>query len=116
MAISIIAIARDVNARSGGHAIGNLQDIRASLRGFSKRPASEIFTSLTIFDDWAFHHGGRRELQFNIGREWIDGREELRHGVAFSLELSQSLPSIDVLIPKIRLFNDYFRHAGYGSN
>ena len=107
MVLNIPAIARQVNAQAQGRAIGSLQDIRVSLRALSKRPASEIFTSQTISEDWAFHHGGRKELQFNIGRELIDGREQLRHGVAFSLELSQSLPSIDVLIPKIRLFNDY---------
>lgn len=107
MPLDIMRIARDVNAHAKTYATGYLQDIRASLRGFSKRPASDIFTSLTISENFAFHHGGRRELQFNIGREGPDGREELRHGVAFSLEPSQALPDIGVLVPKIRLFNDY---------
>lgn len=102
-------IARALNARAAPYAIGRLQDLRTTLRGYSKRPSSDIFTSHTIHPHWAFHYGGRTELQFNIGLEDIDGASELRHGVAFSFEPSQSLPSIDVLVPKVRLFNDYLR-------
>lgn len=46
-------------------------------------------------------------LQFNIGLEDHTGEQELRHGVAFSFELSQAFPSIDVLVPKARLFGEY---------
>jgi len=102
-------VARAINARAPAHAIGALRDIRARLRGYSKRPASDIFTSHTIHPHWAFHYGGRKELQFNIGLEDVTGEDELRHGVAFSFEPSQSLPSIDVLVPKVRLFNDFMR-------
>jgi hypothetical protein len=48
-------------------------------------------------------------LQFNIGHEDPESQDELRHGVAFSFELSQTLPTIDVLIPKARLFNEYLQ-------
>jgi hypothetical protein len=102
-------IARALNAGAASYAIGGLQDIRKRLRGYSRRPSSDIFTSHTIHPHWAFHYGGRTELQFNIGVEDVDGEPALRHGVAFSFELSQSLPSIDVLVPKVRLFNDYLR-------
>jgi hypothetical protein len=34
---------------------------------------------------------------------------KLRHGVAFSFKLSQTLPDIDVLIPKARLFSEYLQ-------
>lgn len=102
-------IARNLNTRAAPYAIGHLQDIRMRLRGFSKRPSSDIFTSHTIHPHWAFHYGGRTELQFNIGLERVSDVDELRHGVAFSFEPSQSLPSIDVLIPKVRLFNDFMR-------
>lgn len=102
-------IAEELNRRAASYAIGSLQEIRVSLKGFSRRPARQIFTSQTIHDEWACHLGGRTELQFNIGLEEIDGRTEFRHGVAFSFELSQTLPSIDVLIPKVRRFNDFMR-------
>jgi hypothetical protein len=74
-----------------------------------RKPGSNIFSSQTIHSDWAFHHGGRSELQFNIGIESDDDRKTLRHGVAFSFDPSQTLPAIDVLIPKVRLFNDYLQ-------
>lgn len=102
-------IARNLNTRAALYAIGRLQDIRMRLRGLSKRASSEVFTSHTIHPHWAFHYGGRTELQFNIGLERVFDVDELRHGVAFSFEPSQSLPSIDVLIPKVRLFNDFMR-------
>jgi hypothetical protein len=54
-----------------------------------------------------FTLGGRSELQFNIGRDRTDNM--LRHGVAFSFETSRALPTIDPLIPKVRLFNEYLR-------
>ena len=102
------AIANELNFRSNAHAIGRLQDLRFKLKGLSRRPGLKIFSSQTIHSRWALHHGGRSELQFNIGLEDASGKE-LRHGVAFSFEPSRTLPSIDVLIPKVRLFNDYIQ-------
>jgi hypothetical protein len=105
--IDIKAIAEELNMRAKTHAIGKLQTIRAELRGFARRPGTDIFSPQTIHEGWAFHHGGRSELQFNIGKE-ADG-SELRHGVAFSFETSRTLPSIETLIPKARCFNDYMQ-------
>jgi len=103
------SIAAELNTRARTHPIGMLQDIRTNLKQLSHRPGQDIFSSQTIHDDWAFHHGGRSELQFNIGVENVAGVAELRHGVAFSFETSRTLPSINVLIPKVRLFNDFIR-------
>jgi len=72
-------------------------------------PTQHLFNSLTIFDKYAFHVGGRTELQFNIGLESVEGQEYLRHGVAFSLELGRSLPKIDPLVPKVARFNEFLR-------
>jgi len=103
------AIAAELNTRARVHPIGKLQDIRTDLKRLSRQPGQNIFSSQTIHKKWAFHHGGRSELQFNIGLEDLDEKAELRHGVAFSFETSRSLPSIDVLIPKVRLFNEFMR-------
>jgi hypothetical protein len=107
--IDISAIAHELNSRGASHAVGRLQAIRARIHSFARQPGSVIFSSQTIHSSWAFHHGGRKELQFNIGTEVVSGQPELRYGVAFSFELSHTLPSIDVLIPKVRLFNDYLQ-------
>jgi hypothetical protein len=107
--LSIYNIALNINNRASRYSIGGLQDIRTELKGLKRRPGSNIFSSRTISDEWAFHNGGRSELQFNIGWEYESGFRELRHGVAFSFETSQTLPSIEVLVPKVRLFNDFMR-------
>lgn len=102
-------IARELNVRAAGHAIGSLQDLRKELKRLSRHPGQDIFRPQTIWDRWAFHWGGRTELQFNIGLEDASGTDEFRHGVAFSLETGRNLPSIDVLRPRMRLFNEYIR-------
>lgn len=99
------SIVSNINVKAKKHAIGDLARIRKELKGKRQLPR-DIFPKLTTFDTYAFHYGGRKELQFNIG---MDGVNQLRYGVAFSLETNQTLPSIDVLIPKIRLFNDFMQ-------
>jgi len=103
------SIVSEINSLAKTHPIGTLQEIRMELKGLQRLPTRSIFTSQTTSEEWAFHHGGRQELQFNIGIERLGGGDELRYGVAFSLETSQTLPKIDVLIPKVRLFNDFMQ-------
>ena len=94
-----------------GHPIGKLQEIRTKLKGLAHQPGHDIFrpNTKTITDYWAFHYGGRSELQFNIGLENNRGTDELWYGVAFSFKTNQTLPSIDILIPQVAVFNDYMR-------
>jgi len=103
------SIVSEINLLAKTHPIGRLQEIRRELKGLQRLPTHNIFTPLTISEEWAFHHGGRQELQFNIGIERLSSADELRYGVAFSLETSQTLPKIDVLIPKVKLFNDFIQ-------
>jgi hypothetical protein len=62
-----------INSLAKTHPIGRLQDIRRELKGLQRLPTQNIFTSLTTSEEWAFHHGGRREIQFNIGIERLGG-------------------------------------------
>lgn len=103
------SVISEVNLRAKTHQIGMLQEIRKDLKGLKRLPSQTIFTSQTTFDEWAFHHGGREELQFNLGIERFNNVDELRYGVAFSFGTSRSLPNIDVLIPKVKLFNDFMQ-------
>lgn len=107
MSLDIHAIADKLNELAPPHPIGKLQDIRTQLKKLNRRPGGKIFSVQTTFDDWAFHHGGRTELQFNIGYADGENSDYLRYGVAFSFELSQTLKSIDVLVPKVKFFNDF---------
>ena len=110
--MEIAEIAQAINDQAIGFKIAALQDWRKQQNGLLKSPTHEIFGKRSIFPDkhYAFHTGGRREIQFNIGIE--KEKRYLRHGVAFSLERSQSLPDIDLLLPKIKKFNDYIEAAG----
>lgn len=99
--------ANELNTASADFEVGRLQYLRKNLHGLYRRPSSGIFSKRTIHKKYAFHDGGRSELQFNIGKEVVKGKLVVRHGVAFSLELSQTLPTIDPLRVKIQRFNDY---------
>ena len=103
MSINLKNIAYTLNDKSKAYQFGKLQDIRKELKGLSKKATSDIFvdTPNTMTDDWAYHYGGRSEIQFNIGFE----EEGFRYGLAFSLETSQTLPDINLLKPKIKKLN-----------
>lgn len=107
--MDIRTLADNVNSQSSAFAVGEIQQLRATLKNLQRVPSSGIFSEKTTFDSWAFHHGGRSELQFNIGSEHVQGAAITRYGVAFSFVPSRTLPTIDVLVPKVALFNEYVR-------
>ena len=99
-----------IDQHSAGYEIAGLQDLRKELRGLKRLAGRRIFSERSTSDEWAFHSGGRDELQFNIGLDVMpDGSPALRAGVAFSLEPSQSLPDWNVLVPRIARFNAFMR-------
>jgi len=73
MSLNISDIANKLNELAPPHLIGTLQDIRTQLKKLNRRPGDKIFSTHTTFDDWAFHHGGRTELQF---QHRIRGRQK----------------------------------------
>jgi hypothetical protein len=84
MSLNIPANADKLNELAPPHPIGKLQDFRTQLKKLRRRPGDKIFSAQTTSDYWAFHRGGRTELQFNIGYEHGENNEDLKHGVAFS--------------------------------
>jgi hypothetical protein len=104
--VSLAAIVAEIEKRAQGRGIGNLQEIRKSLKGLSRLPATSIFAPKTTFgEEYAYHYGGRTELQFNVG---TDKPGTFRHGVAFSFEPSQSLPNPEeALLTSVRRFNEF---------
>jgi hypothetical protein len=103
--MNIKEIAHELNAKAIGFEIGKLQALRKEIKALKKRAGNTIFSENTIFGDYAFHYGGRSEIQYNIGIE----NEGLRYGLAFSLETSQSLPNPSDLYPKILKLNCLIR-------
>jgi hypothetical protein len=100
---TIPTIANEINAAAGEYEMGQFQEIRREIRGLARVKDRRIFTRQTTHENWAFHSGGRTELQFNIG----DDMQWFRYGVAFSLQPSQTLPKPLSLKPKIFKLNDY---------
>lgn len=100
-------IAFRINEKSIDYRIGKLQSIRRDIKELKKIANNSIFVNNknTLTEGWAYHYGGRSEIQFNIGFE----DEGFRYGLAFSLEPSQTLPDITVLYPKILKLNCLIR-------
>ena len=107
--MTIPELAEELNRQSDRFEIGNLQEIRKRLRGLKQPPCQDIFGPQSIHDEFAFHLGSREgmEIQFNVGKEQGDEGEMVRYGVAFSLEPSRTLTTIDPLRRKIGRFNSY---------
>jgi hypothetical protein len=108
--MSITNLAEQINMAATAYRVGTLQELRSKLHGRRAR-TTKIFSSATVFQKkgYAFHDGGRQELQFNIGTEQRGQVRWWRHGVAFSFEASRSLPDPAVLVPKVRRFNEWVR-------
>jgi hypothetical protein len=112
--MKIAALAEQINEAASAYQVGGLQQFRAKSHG--KKPGTfKLFSAQTTFEtDWggyAFHHGGRTELQYNIGIH--DAEKESRHGVAFSFGRTQTLPDpLRQLGPKVARFNHWVRTSG----
>lgn len=109
----------DEKAIAHGFAIAALPELRKKHLGKKLLPYS-IFSKKTIFDGndiYAFHHGGRDEIQFNVGEEYINDKPVTRLGLCFSLEASPSLHHpVEDLDPFRQKFNECFeKHPEYFS-
>lgn len=108
MTIHQLAHALNELAISGDFRIAQLPELRKQFLGKKQLPGY-IFHQRTIFaepDKYAFHYGGRDEMQFNVGEETINGKKVTRYGLCFSLESSRSLPQpVKDLDPYRRRYN-----------
>lgn len=108
--MNIQQVAENLNEKAfnDGFKIAQLPELRKRFLGKKQLP-SKIFTAHTIFDgddQYAFHHGGRDEMQFNFGEEMIDDEPVTRYALCFSLEPSRSLPNpVEDLEPFRSRFN-----------
>ena len=107
--LDLRSIAEELNIRASAHPIGSLQQLRVRLKHLTRVSKHVVFNLEHVHQTWAFHFGGRSELQFNIGIETVSGVPRFRHGVAFSFETSRSVHSIDLLVPKVSRFNEFLR-------
>lgn len=89
--MTIEEIAKKINSFSaaGKRPFSGLQMIRYK-HGANPR-TWKPFALFSIKYDYAFHAGGRKELQFNIGEDFINGETVFRYGIAFSLKEDKTL-------------------------
>ena len=98
-------IVEKINEMAKDYDVGDLHNKRAEL---GKRRYSALFDleAPTLKENYAYHKGGRKELQFNICL--AEKENYLRYGVAFSFRPSGFLKDpISILRPKVKLFNEY---------
>lgn len=111
MSGSISEIARNLNLNCATYEVGQLQTVRSKFTG-KRQLRSGIFDvpskGVNEEEGWAYHYGGRSEIQFNICFEREYNR--FRFGLAFSLEPSQFVSDVVTqLRPKIERFNELVR-------
>ncbi len=108
MTLAQLAASLNQKARAGNFAISTLPELRKQYLQKKQLP-QDLFTGRTIFDGadkYFFHYGGRDEMQFNVGEEWIGDRKVTRYGLCFSLEPSRSLTNpVNDLTPFKQRFN-----------
>jgi len=107
-ALTLIEVVTEVNERSQVHPFGSLPEWRKAHKGMKNLPGTPFYSGLKNEDrDYVFHVGGLSELQFNLGFEDVHSVRTFRHGVAFSLQTTRDLPTIEPFRPKIERFNEY---------
>lgn len=100
-------IVEALNARLASSALRDFYDRRREIKGGGYRPDG-LFHYLRRADrprtGYAYHRGGRKELQFNVG---FEDERYFRYGVAFSLQGGPDrIDPVATLKPRIEEFND----------
>ena len=106
--MNIYQVVDALNERSDQFAFGRLQHIRKDRLGLKKLASRTPFGTRCTFDRYAYHVGGRCELQFNIGED----KTGFRWGVAVSLQPNQSLPDVTVQFQKLKKLSEFIRVHG----
>ena len=105
--IGEVAIA--INREACNYCIGNLQGIRKRLRVLGCQAGSDIFrlTDAMRREGYAYHWGGRKELQFNI--QFIEKHDGnyIEFGLAFSIVSIREFDAVNELRPRIERFNEF---------
>jgi hypothetical protein len=112
--MDIIAVTQRIEELATDRPFGQLQTVRERLKG-NRSLGPRIFRPQSVFRvkegghdlSYAFHFGGRHELQFNIGFE--DNGKTLRYGAAFSFQGGRNLTDLEVLRRSVERFNQLLR-------
>ena len=101
-----------IETLASGRPFGQLPQLRKKLKNLGqahRRIFYFVRSPHTPKAEWsyAFHWGGRHELQFNVGLE--DSGQTLRYGVALSFQRGRNLTNLEVLRRSVERFNIFVR-------
>lgn len=106
MTIDLRSVVAELNTLAEDYRVGNLQQLRRKIQCKSGNYRGMRLQVPKNKHDYAFHWGGRKELQFNLGIE----HSRIRYGLAFSFESSRTYPLPELrrlLFPKVGRYNQY---------
>jgi hypothetical protein len=106
-ALTLQEVVTAINERAHNRPFGGLPEWRKEHKEKKSLPGTPFYSGVETGRDYVFHVGGLSELQFNLGFEPVRGINTFRNGVAFSLQTTRELPTIEPLVPKIARFNEY---------
>lgn len=102
--MTIRNIADVLNEALSKSLLKDFQADRAARLGNSKPGSRHLFSNRTIHPTYAYHDGGRSELQFNIG---FENGNIFRYGIAISLQKDRSLiDPVSSMEGRIRKLNE----------
>lgn len=104
--MDILSIAKELNNKFKESSLSDFQKARSQRLGKTRPNTYEFFSSSTIHNDdgYAYHSGGRTELQFNIA---LESDNEFRYGIAISLQADRFLKNpIVQMSDRIQRIND----------
>lgn len=107
MVIEEIALKLNELASQDNHAFSKIQEIRYN---HGELPRTwKPFARFSIKDTYAFHAGGRKEFQFNLGEDELNDETIFRYGIAFSLKEDHTLHNSKAEFKsQIENFNNFF--------
>ncbi len=88
------------------------QDLRVKLHPSLSKKTTKIFIYPQSIkngpdDQYAFHYGGRKEIQYNIGFVIEEGKEKFRYGVALSFQTSRNFKDYTILEKQFIRLKEY---------
>ncbi len=97
-----------LNNQAERYQFGRLQIIRKNRRPLRRLSNRYPFRVTDTDREWAHHHGGQMELQFNVSNE--EGL--LRWGIALSLQRCRQVPDVTILHPRLKRLSQFLEKNG----
>jgi len=116
--LDFIKVLKKINEMASNYEMSDFQRKRKEIKGLKREyknifrekpgPAVHLESKKDRNNSYAYHWGGRDELQFNV--LYDDNKPIFRYGVGFSLKRERNLTNpIEKMKPKIEKYNEYMK-------